>query len=99
MLSTFALPILRDSKAMIELTSLLLGWDIRWNLAKVNYQIHTDAIKENLIPDALTKQQINAGYASEADLLNTLAISQMKVLLRNTNHLQTNKNEHSKKLQ
>lgn len=42
----------------------------RRNLAKVNYQIHTDAIKENLIPDTLTKQQINAVYALEADLLN-----------------------------
>lgn len=80
-------------------TDIIIARDIRRNLAKVNCQIHTDAIKENLIPDALTKQQINAVYASEADLLNKLAISQMKVLLRSTNHLQTNKNEHSKKLQ
>jgi hypothetical protein len=36
----------------------------------VNYLIHTDAIKENLIPDSLTPQQINRVYASEADLLN-----------------------------
>lgn len=47
-----------------------LGWDIRRNLAKVNYLIHTDAIKENLIPDALTAQQIGNVYANEADLLN-----------------------------
>ncbi|EMR12521.1 hypothetical protein MPL1_10052 [Methylophaga lonarensis MPL] len=47
-----------------------LGWDIRRNLAKVNYLIHTDAIKENLIPDTLTPQQINYVYANEADLLN-----------------------------
>ncbi|MFC0351202.1 KilA-N domain-containing protein [Undibacterium danionis] len=47
-----------------------LGWDIRRNLAKVNYHIHTDAIKENLIPDTLTKQQISTVYVSEADLLN-----------------------------
>jgi hypothetical protein len=39
-------------------------------LAKVNYRIHTDAIKENLIPSELSKQQINAIYANEADLLN-----------------------------
>jgi len=47
-----------------------LGWDIRRNLAKVNYLIHTDAIRENLIPDTLTAQQIGFVYASEADLLN-----------------------------
>lgn len=47
-----------------------LGWDIRRNLAKVNYLIHTDAIKANLIPNTLTTQQISAVYASEADLLN-----------------------------
>ncbi|MCU6435460.1 hypothetical protein LPB67_16915 [Undibacterium sp. Jales W-56] len=36
----------------------------------MNYQIHPDAIKENLVPDTLTKQQIGAVYATEADLLN-----------------------------
>jgi hypothetical protein len=39
-------------------------------LAKVNYQIHTDAIKENLIPQALSKEKINFIYADEADMLN-----------------------------
>lgn len=39
-------------------------------LAKVNYHIHTDAIQQNLIPETLTKQQMNFVYASEADLLN-----------------------------
>ncbi|MDQ1354074.1 MAG: hypothetical protein QG657_4383 [Acidobacteriota bacterium] len=47
-----------------------LGWDIRRNLTKINYRIHTDAIKENLIPKELTKQQVNIIYASEADVLN-----------------------------
>lgn len=47
-----------------------LGWDIRRNLTKINYRIHTDAIKENLIPDNLSTQQINQVYASEADVLN-----------------------------
>jgi hypothetical protein len=47
-----------------------LGWDIKRNLTKINYRIHTDAIKENLIPDNLTPQQINYVYASEADVLN-----------------------------
>ncbi len=47
-----------------------LGWDIRRNLTKINYRIHTDAIKENLIPQNLNKQQVSFVYASEADVLN-----------------------------
>jgi hypothetical protein len=47
-----------------------LGWDIRRNLTKINYRIHTDAIKENLIPPTLSHVQINYIYASEADVLN-----------------------------
>ena len=47
-----------------------LGWDIRRNLTKINYRIHTDAIKQNLIPKELTPQQINFIYANEADILN-----------------------------
>ena len=47
-----------------------LGWDIKRNLTKINYKIHSDAIKENLIPKSLTPQQINFIYASEADILN-----------------------------
>jgi len=47
-----------------------LGWDIKRNLTKINYHIHTDAIKENLIPKELTPQQISFVYASEADILN-----------------------------
>ncbi len=47
-----------------------LGWDIRRNLTKINYRIHTDAIKENLIPPTLTPRQIDLVYASEADVLN-----------------------------
>ena len=47
-----------------------LGWDIKRNLTKINYRIHTDAIKENLIPKELTLQQINFIYANEADILN-----------------------------
>jgi len=47
-----------------------MGWDIRRNLTKINYHIHTDAIKENLIPITLNKKQINHIYASEADILN-----------------------------
>jgi len=47
-----------------------LGWDIKRNLTKINYRIHTDAIKEKLIPPQLTAKQISNIYASEADVLN-----------------------------
>ncbi|MFA6285547.1 MAG: KilA-N domain-containing protein [Parcubacteria group bacterium] len=47
-----------------------LGWDLKRNLAKINYKIHTDAIKENLIPAKISKNQENMIYANEADVLN-----------------------------
>ncbi|MGC4128666.1 MAG: KilA-N domain-containing protein [Bergeyella sp.] len=47
-----------------------LEWNLQRTLTKVNYHIHTDAIKENLIPKAITKQQAGFVYANEADLLN-----------------------------
>jgi hypothetical protein len=49
---------------------LKLEWNLQRTLAKVNYHIHTDAIKENLIPKELNKTQISIVYANEADLLN-----------------------------
>jgi len=49
---------------------LKLEWNLQRTLAKVNYHIHTDAIKENLIPKELSKAQISLVYANEADLLN-----------------------------
>lgn len=49
---------------------LKLEWNLQRILAKVNYHIHTDAIRENLIPKALTKSQTAFVYANEADLLN-----------------------------
>jgi hypothetical protein len=53
-----------------EARSTSLEWNFQRTLAKVNYRIHTDAIKERLIPSQLNKMQINAVYANEADLLN-----------------------------
>jgi len=47
-----------------------LEWSFQRTLAKVNYKIHTDAIKDHLVPQRITKAQANAIYANEADLLN-----------------------------
>lgn len=49
---------------------LRLDWNLQRTLAKINYRIHTDAIKENLIPAKLSKSQISKIYANEADMLN-----------------------------
>ncbi len=53
-----------------ENNRLKLGWNLQRTLAKINYHIHTDTIKENLIPVELSKIQISFVYANEADLLN-----------------------------
>lgn len=49
---------------------LKLGWDIKRELVKINYKIHTDAIKENLIPPEISSQEAKLVYATEADILN-----------------------------
>lgn len=48
----------------------LLDWNVKRSLTKINYRIHTDAIKSHLIPEHLSKQQISLVYANEADVLN-----------------------------
>lgn len=53
-----------------ENNRLHLEWNIQRTISKINYQIHTDAIKANLIPKEITKHQANFVYANEADLLN-----------------------------
>jgi len=53
-----------------ENNRLKLEWSLQRTLSKVNYHIHTDAIKENLIPKLITTQQASFVYANEADLLN-----------------------------
>ncbi len=47
-----------------------LGWDIKRTLAKINYKIHTDAIKKHLIPEKISRNEENLIYATEADILN-----------------------------
>src|SRR3990172_2458150 len=66
----FKLYLIKEFQRLKDEERKQLGWDIRRNLTKINYRIHTDAIKENLIPPALTLRQTNIIYASEADVLN-----------------------------
>ncbi|ABB43760.1 conserved hypothetical protein [Sulfurimonas denitrificans DSM 1251] len=66
----FKIYLIKEFQRLKEQEFTQCGWDIRRNLTKMNYRIHTDAIKENLIPKELTPLQINFVYASEADILN-----------------------------
>jgi len=66
----FKIYLIKEFQRLKEDELKQLGWDIRRNLTKINYRIHTDAIKEKLIPFALSPQQISHIYASEADVLN-----------------------------
>jgi hypothetical protein len=53
-----------------------LQWNLQRTLSKINYRIHTDAIKEKIIPSVITRVQANVIYASEADLLNVALFGQ-----------------------
>ena len=68
----FKLYIIKDYKRLKsdENSRLSLSWNLNREISKLNYKIHTDAIKDNLIPPELTPAQIGFTYASEADLLN-----------------------------
>jgi len=68
----FKLYIIKEFQRLIEDENarLKLDWNLQRTLSKVNYHIHTDAIKENLIPNELSKLQIGSVYANEADMLN-----------------------------
>ena len=68
----FKLYIMKDYQRLKkdENSRLSLNWNLNREIAKLNYRIHTDAIKDNLIPPELTPDQISYKYANEADLLN-----------------------------
>lgn len=67
----FQLLLVKEYQRLKEAEQAQLGWSAKRELAKINYRIHTDAIKQNLIPPELTPQQKSFVYADEADLLNT----------------------------
>jgi len=72
----FKLYLIKEFQRLKDEEQRQLGWDIKRNLVKINYRIHTDAIKEHLIPDAVTPTQANIVYASEADVLNVALFGQ-----------------------
>lgn len=66
----FKLYLIKEFQRLKTLEQKQLGWSVKRELAKINYHIHTDAIKGNLIPKEISKQQANFIYADEADVLN-----------------------------
>lgn len=66
----FQLLLVKEYQRLQEEKQKFLGWTAKRELSKINYHIHTDAIKQNLIPKELTPQQILYVYANEADVLN-----------------------------
>ena len=66
----FELYFIKEFQRLKEEEQKQLGWSAKRELSKINYHIHTDAIKQNLVPAELTSQQISYVYANEADVLN-----------------------------
>ena len=69
-----------------ENNRLQLTWNLHKTLSKINYQIHTDAIKEHIIPDILSKEQAAQVYASEADVLNVALFGKTAKQWQTENH-------------
>lgn len=74
----FKLYIIKDYERLKanENNRLSLEWNLNREIAKINYRIHTDAIKNNLLPPKLTKTQLSYIYANEADMLNVVLFGQ-----------------------
>lgn len=66
----FKLYLIKEFQRLKEDEQKQMGWDIRRNLARINYRIHTDAVQAHLIPPELTPKQVCFVYANEADVLN-----------------------------
>jgi hypothetical protein len=66
----FQLLLVKEFQRLKEAEQKLLGWSAKRELAKINYHIHTDAVKQNLVPKELTSKQAAIIYADDADVLN-----------------------------
>lgn len=81
----FKLYLIKEFQRLKDDERQTLGWDIRRNLVKLNYRIHTDAIREHLIPPELKPVQAASIYASEADVLNMALFGRTAAQWRNAN--------------
>lgn len=81
----FELYLIKEFQRLKEEEQKQLGWSAKRELTKINYHIHTDAIKQNLIPNTLTNAQTTIVYASEADVLNVALFGVTAKQWRDTN--------------
>jgi len=81
----FKIYLIKEFQRLKEMELEQLGWDIKRNLTKMNYRIHTDAIKEHLIPKELSPSQTSMVYANEADILNMALFGTTAKEWRNNN--------------
>ncbi|WP_319476312.1 KilA-N domain-containing protein [Marispirochaeta aestuarii] len=81
----FKLYMIKEFQRLKDQERKTLGWDIRRNLVKINYRIHTDAIQKHLIPSELSAAQISLMYASEADVLNVALFGKTAKMWREEN--------------
>lgn len=72
----FELYLVREFQRLKAREQEQIGWSAKRELARINYRIHTDAIQRNLIPEAVSRAQMNVVYASEADVLNVALFGQ-----------------------
>lgn len=77
--------LVKEFQRLKEEEQKLIGWSAKRELSKINYRIHTDAIKHNLIPAEITKAQASIIYANEADVLNMAMFGMTAKQWRETN--------------
>lgn len=81
----FKVYLIREFQRLKEAEQKQLGWTAKRELSKINYRIHTDAIKNNLIPEDVTSVQANVIYADEADVLNVAMFGMTAKMWRDKN--------------
>lgn len=77
--------IVKEFQRLKEEEQKQLGWSAKRELSKINYRIHTDAIKQNLIPAEVTAKQASIIYANEADVLNVAMFGRTAKMWREQN--------------
>ena len=82
----FELYFIREFQRLKEAEQQKIGWSAKRELAKINYHIHTDAVKQNLVPKELTAKQAAVIYADEADVLNVALFGMTAKEWRTKNH-------------
>ena len=82
----FQLLLIKEYQRLKSEEQQLLSWSAKRELSKINYRIHTDAIKQNLIPKEVTPAQANIIYANEADVLNVAMFGMTAKQWREANH-------------